>query len=452
MKITISNNIKIENIFASEKEILRRELTIPNTEYFNNVQFGRPVDGISKYIVQYAEYDDCVFIPRGYLYNLIYKFGMPESIEDKTSYFEPINIPSKIKLKPLQEPWVEGLLKHRQGFGVAPPGSGKTVMALEIISRLKQPALWLTHRQLLADQVIERINTFLDVGEVGIIGDGKNKIGKTITVGMTPTLARRDLSEISQSFGVVIVDEAHHSSSPSMLSVISHFSPRYLYGITATPYRSDKMERVMFNLTGPIVVGMDRKEAIEHKNIIQPIVKVRKTGFDNPHLHNTPNVNLIMRYLAKNKNRNNLIVYDLLGELSEGNVCIVLTVTVKHGLILHEMLSELGFKSVHVHSKITNKQAVELKERFLAGEVNVLFATYSLVAEGFDHVATNRLFLAGPRKGEALIEQATGRIERVSEGKDDAIIYDYLDEIPMLKKQFSKRLDIYHRKGIKVLF
>jgi superfamily II DNA or RNA helicase len=450
MKIIISNNIKISDITKEEREVLRRDLTIPNTEYFNNIQFGRPVDGIDKYVVQYSEENENAIVPRGYLYNIVYRFGMPDSIEDNTAHFEPIQIPSKIKLKPLQIPWVEGLLKHRQGFGVAPPGSGKTVMSLEVISRLGQPTLWLTHRQLLASQVQERIDAFLDVGKIGLLGDGDFYFGDIITVGMTPTLAKRDLSDLTYRFGAIIVDEAHHSSSPSFLSVVRNFAPRYLYGITATPFRSDKMERVMFNLAGPIVVSMDRQEAIKHNNIMQPTVKVRNTGYDNPHLHHTPNVNMIMRHVAKNKNRNAMIISDIVGELKGGNICIVLTVTVKHGLILHERISELGFKSVHIHSKLNNKQALELKENFLKGEVNVLFATYSLVAEGFDHVATNRLFLAGPRCGEALIDQATGRVERVSEGKEDAIIYDYVDEIPMLKKQFYKRMDIYKRKGIKI--
>jgi len=252
--------------------------------------------------------------------------------------------------------------------------------------------------------------------------------------------------------GGLLTHNCHHSSSYQMLSVASSFSPKYLYGITATPFRSDKMEQVMFNLVGPILVRMDRQEAINHNNIIQPTVRVRKTGFDNPHLRGTPNLPMILRHIAKNKKRNEMIVSDILTELSEGNICIVLTVTIKHGLILHEMLSETSFKSVHIHSKITAKQALELKEKFLAGEINALFATYGLVAEGFDHVSTNRLFLAGPRCGEALIDQATGRIERTSDGKDDAVIYDYLDELPMMKKQFRKRLAIYDRKGIKVIY
>jgi hypothetical protein len=79
---------------------------------------------------------------------------------------------------------------------------------------------------------------------------------------------------------------------------------------------------------------MDRQEANGHKNIMQPTVIARKTGWDNFNLHNTPNVNRIMRYLAKNKDRNEMIISDVLSEVSEGHICIILTVTVKHGQIL----------------------------------------------------------------------------------------------------------------------
>jgi superfamily II DNA or RNA helicase len=452
MKLVLNNKIIVSNISAEEKKLIKKYLTTPNTEYFSNLQFGRPVEGLDKYIVQYTEQEDNIVVPRGFLYGLITSLGIPESIEDQTTYFPPVSIPSKIQLKPLQIPWVDELMKHRQGTGVAPPGSGKTVMSLHVIATLGQPTLWLTHRQLLADQVEDRINKFVDIGKVGVIGDGRFELGDILTVGMIPTLYRRDLSSITKMFGTIIVDEVHHASALSQYAVIEQFSPRYLYGITATPFRSDKMECVTFNLIGPIVVRMNRQEAIKQNNIMQPTVVVRKTHWDNQYLHNTPNIGRIMKYLMKNRCRNEMIVNDVYSEASKGNICIILTVTVKHGQILSDMLSALGFKSAHIHSKLKGKEAQELRDRFLSKELNVLFATYSLVAEGFDHVAANRLFLAAPRKGEALIEQATGRVERTCENKVDAIIYDYVDEIPMFRKQFYARQVIYQRNGMQLIF
>ena len=54
-----------------------------------------------------------------------------------------------------------------------------------------------------------------------------------------------------------------------------------------------------------------------------------------------------------------------------------------------------------------------------------------------------RLFFLTPYKARGLIEQAKGRIERICEGKTDAVVYDYIDDIRMFQNQFELRLELY---------
>lgn len=61
---------------------------------------------------------------------------------------------------------------------VAPPGSGKTIVALKIISDKQQPALIIVHRKQLVEQWTERVETFLGIpkNEIGKIGQGKVRL------------------------------------------------------------------------------------------------------------------------------------------------------------------------------------------------------------------------------------------------------------------------------------
>lgn len=99
---------------------------------------------------------------------------------------------------------------------VAPPGSGKTIIALKIIADKQQPALIVVHRKQLMEQWIERIQTFLGISknEIGKIGQGKSKIGKKLTVATIQTLAKElnktEQGKITDVFGTVIIDECHH--------------------------------------------------------------------------------------------------------------------------------------------------------------------------------------------------------------------------------------------------
>jgi len=75
---------------------------------------------------------------------------------------------------------------------VAPPGTGKTIIGLKIIADKQQPALIIVHRKQLAEQWIERIQSFLGIpkNEIGSIGQGKSKTGKKITIALIQSLSR----------------------------------------------------------------------------------------------------------------------------------------------------------------------------------------------------------------------------------------------------------------------
>ena len=78
----------------------------------------------------------------------------------------------------------------------------------------------------------------------------------------------------------------------------------------------------------------------------------------------------------------------------------------------------------------------------------ILIGTGSLLGEGFDYPRLDTLFMATPISGANVVEQYVGRLNRDYEGKDDVIVYDYVDNhIPKFDKMYASRLKAYKKIG-----
>jgi superfamily II DNA or RNA helicase len=130
-------------------------------------------------------------------------------------------------------------------------------MGLELISRKQQPALIIVHRKQLLDQWVERIQSFLGIPkkEIGQIATAKNhRIGKKITIAMIQSLVKlKDVMEFANSFGTIIIDECHHIPAKTFREAIINFNTYYLYGLTATPFRKNNDEQLIFVYIGEIL-------------------------------------------------------------------------------------------------------------------------------------------------------------------------------------------------------
>ncbi len=449
MKLTIRKNLQIQGADPELRSYLKSLLTTVNPDYVEAKTFGRWTGNIEQYIKQYTELDDgTIVIPRGQLNHLISDLGREWEVKDDrvTPESEKIYPESETVLRvDDQEPAVTQLLSYDNGFLSAPAGSGKTVMGLIAAQRLGLKCLWLTHRKELKDQVLDEIEEHLNIprNQVGVIHGKKWKIGEQITIGMIPTLAKRDLSSLEEEFGVILIDEAHHVPSKTFLTVVNNFAAKYVYGLSATAYRRDKLETVMFNSIGPVVARIEHEELFEEEHLMIPNIRRRQTGWYPRDAH-LMDYHEFMEKMVHDEGRNRLIVDDVVAECLPGNTAIVLVSRTKHAEVLTDMLKNRGIRcefvvgSVDVDDlpekgKKKKKRAIpkEIRSRivsdFKKGKIQVLVATYDLLAEGFNYRPLNRLFMASPIKWKGTVVQSLGRIQRTAEGKTSAVAYDYVD-------------------------
>ncbi len=466
MEIKITNKIEVKQAPEVIRAELIKQLKITNPKYQEAINAGRSTYGIPMFIHNFKVLPNSnLLIPRGLRKQLI------KSAKEKNI---SLNIIDKRTYKPLEKDIDSTAIKYRpyqytailqltaagdEGVLVAPPGSGKTVIGLSLIPLLSQPTLWLTHTNRLAQQTLERTHTFLpslEGDDIGSIGGGKWKIGKTLTIAMVQTLVRNreKLMDMTNDFGLVILDEAHHCPARTFLEVIGCLNPYYLYGLTATPYRRDRLEILMFQAMGEVGYSISLPEVAAQGSIMVPKI-IYKTIHSRRDMDN--NIARIIKGLISNDKRNNLIVGDVLQEAHDGNYCIVMSDRKAHCETLAKLISIGWDKTGIATGNYSRKYVDEQVERFYNGEITVLCTTFSLLGEGFDVPFLNRAFITTPFRSEAKVEQLVGRIQRTAVDKTDAIAYDYVDtDIGVLKNQFyagprkSCRYNVYMRLGLDV--
>jgi len=461
LEIVIRNKIQLRNSPLKLNEVLIQELKTPNPKFLEAQKLGYSTYGIDQYIINFSiDLHNNLLIPRGYrrrLINLLKEMSIEYTIKDERTIFPYINVDSsEIVYRPYQIEAVVKLMSENEGMLVAPAGSGKTVMGLSLIPLLGQPALWITHTGPLASQTKAMANKFLPSLNVGTIEEGKWDLGDVLTIGMVQTLIRapKKLASIQDKFGLVIQDEVHHCPATTFSEVISQLNPYYLYGLTATPYRRDKLENIMFQTIGPLVSRIPIEKVIESGGIILPVVRYKT-------IHSkridTNKIQMILKdYIVNNLKRNRIIVSDILEEAVSNNFCIVVSDRREHCEILYNLIS-VGWEQTGIATgKYSKKYVQEQVDRFNKKEITVLVTTSQLLGEGFDVPFINRGFIAMPFRAETKAEQIIGRLQRTHPGKEEAVVYDYVDaDIGVLANQFYSRTGdcryrAYTRLGVTV--
>jgi len=465
LKIILSNRIKIEQPDQLLKDILVEQLKHKNPKFVEAERMGKSTYKIPEFIMNF-EFDasDDMYIPRGMrasLFATLNSLSIDYGILDKRTlrHDMPYVDSSKVKYRPYQYPAIQKLLEAPEGILVAPPGSGKTVMGLSLVPILLQPTLWITHTDRLLKQTHERCRHLLSIDgdEIGVIGGGRWDIGKAITIGMVQTLVRNQekLDELTNTFGMIIVDECHHVPATTFSSVIANLNSYFLYGLTATAYRRDDLESLMFQNIGSVTSTISKKEVSKHGGIVSP--KIVYSPLRSERIDERDPALIFKNHIIYNSNRNIRIKDDVVREATAGNFCIVASGRRIHCDILYEMIKKEWEGTGIATGKYSKKAIDEQIEAFDSNKITVLVTTPDLLGEGFDVDFLNRLFITTSFRTESRAEQLIGRLQRSHPNKKDAVVYDYVDEdIGVFANQFFSKFgkcrnNVYKKLGLSIV-
>ncbi|MFZ1825743.1 MAG: DEAD/DEAH box helicase family protein [Chitinophagales bacterium] len=450
LTIVLNNDVRInrEGMTTPLINFLKEELNFTNSEFIIKKKIGKNTFGTERYFKFVEETENEVIVPRGFIGMLI-RFCRENKIEhdfiDERKKPKIIPFLFNAQLREYQQTVIESISKKDLGVIVAPPGSGKTIVALKIISDKQQPALIIVHRKQLVEQWTERVETFLGIpkNEIGKIGQGKSKVGKKITIATIQSLSKEVVKEeaenILTAFGTVIVDECHHIPAETFRNTIAKLQTFYLYGLTATPFRKYNDGKLIFIHLGEVISEIKSSKI---STAPQAKIIIRNTALDVPFNSKTDQFETLSKILIHDSARNKLVLQDVTSELKEGKKVVIITERKEHIDSLHQFLKQ-SFETITLSGDDSESNRTSKWKILQEGNYQVLITTGQFFGEGTDLQNANCLFLIYPFSFEGKLIQYIGRVQR---SQVNPTIYDYRDiKIEYLNKLFLKRNTFYRK-------
>ena len=482
IEVVNANMLFIPQTGFSQKALnrIKRLAAFKNPEFYKAQAMRLSTFNKPRVISCSEEIGDYLCLPRGCEPELRHMFS---EINVKTNWVDKRNQGRNIDvnfvgiLRGDQPVAVTELLKHDTGVLCGTTAFGKTVAALKLIAERKVNTLILVNKISLIEQWKNKIEEFLVIheklsvvepnkknrnkknrGVVGQMGGGKHSLNGIIDIAVMQSLNRLgEVQDCVKEYGMVIVDECHHVPAFSFEMILRSINAKYVCGLTATPTRKDGHQPIIFMHCGAIRFRDDAKRQAEKRPFEHYIVP-RFTSFRIHKLMEQEEkewtIQELYTEIVTNEIRNQQIVKDVIACHQQGKNCIVLTERVEHVKILAGMLSGKIPDIISVTGGMGAKSTRETIGKIAAAPPEkplTILATGRFIGEGFDEPRLDTLFLAMPISWKGTLQQYAGRLHRLSEGKMEALVYDYIDiHVRMFERMYNRRLSGYAAIGYKV--
>lgn len=436
-------------------EKLRTKISyfVEGAEYSAPFQRGQ-WDGYKR-LLEYSGKFPAGLIPR--MHAELVSLGIPEEIikiEVISPGFAPLEKPlADIELRDYQKEAVQTMVDCTRGILSLPPATGKTRVAVAVMSRLASmdhPALFLCHTQDIFDQTCRDVEELIGKDVLGRLEGGRDwDIDKPILIGMIQALnsAQRayEVSEVVKKVGTIITDECHHQASQSYVDLAKRLtSASYLYGLSGTPFRADGADLMLEAVTGPVIYQKTHSEMVELGWLVQPVVYMISNQPITPVIGEGYH-DIYRQAVVENTERNRAIMQQARNQVLKQEQTLILVAQVAHGLILEQGIPEAELVIGSGPNKTPKKKRREIFERFRNREIPIIIAT-TLADEGLDIPCLDAVIMAGAGKSDVKTVQRVGRAMRLSPGKETASIYDFEDRHNrMMARQAQARTRCYNR-------
>ncbi|WP_432104537.1 DUF3427 domain-containing protein [Streptomyces sp. bgisy091] len=329
--------------------------------------------------------------------------------------------------------------RHRNLL-VAATGTGKTVMAALDFKHLRQTLgrnprlLFVAHRKEILEQslrVYQNVLTDANFGELFYAGEIPDHW--THVFASVQSLNARTLERFAPDhFGVIVIDEFHHGTSPTYRRLLDHFEPKELLGLTATPERMDGLNIQDQFFDGRIAAEMRLWEALENEllspfhyfgitdNTDMRAVAWKRGSYDSTALDNL---------FTGNEARARLVVSAVLDKVTDPGAMRALgfCVSVAHAHFMADYFRRAGLNAVALSGETPRHERKDALEQLRAGSLQAIFSV-DLFNEGLDIPDVDTLLLLRPTSSATVFLQQLGRGLRRTEDKAVLTVLDFIGQ------------------------
>jgi superfamily II DNA or RNA helicase len=268
---------------------------------------------------------------------------------------------------------------------------------------------------------------------------------------MIQTLVQRSFpADFVADYRLAIFDECHHLGAQNFSQSLLKVQTKHMLGLSATPEREDKLERVFYWHIGPAVYQEKTREADDTVTVRTVHYRSKDTSYSDEPVDWRGEVVMarLLGQVVEHEERTRMVV-EIIKEVvaAEPGRCILVLSERKNMLERIEQLLT-GAAGITVGYYVGGMKAAD--RDWTAREANVILATYSMSSEGMSIARLNAVILASPRKK---VEQSVGRIlrERVADRKIGRLIVDIVDQHGLYQGQARKRAAFYRECGYRLL-
>lgn len=314
---------------------------------------------------------------------------------------------------------------------IAATGTGKTYMsAFDVLEFAPKRMLFLVHREeILGDAEITYRNLLKNKSITTGLYTGNKKNEEAEYLFATIQTMERNLDSFSRGdFDYIVIDEAHHSTSPTYEKVLNYFNPRFLLGITATPERCDT-GNIFDVFDNNVALEIRLNEALEHELIVPfhyfGITDVEEVDYKNVKLDNISEVS--KRLMINSRAQFIIEKMNFYGFDGDKQKAIGFCISKDHARYMAKEFNEYGIESIALTGDDSVDKRKAYTERLENEEdsLKVIF-TVDIFNEGVDIPSINQILMLRPTSSPIIFIQQLGRGLRKHEGKEFLTVLDFI--------------------------
>lgn len=384
------------------------------------------------------------------------------SDSDIDEFLHNLDLPSEMTPRDYQIQGLRIALSTERGILVSPTSSGKSLMMYMITRAISRPTLIIVPTiQLVSQMQKDFVSYSRGTITPQIIMAGKDKIVENdIVISTWQSLQGLD-KKWFENFDVLIGDEAHMFQAGALVKIMTKTDKiRWKFGTTGTLSDEKVHKLVLEGLFGPRSTLQTTRELIDRGYATK--LKIKCVLFKHPEEKyktylktkkiKTPTYADEIEFIISNEDRNRLV--SKIACSLPGNTLVLCMRNGQHAVPLHEMISEMTDKTVHiVTGSIDLEKREHVREAISSGGEHIVVATYGTFKMGINIPKIDNLVFAHPLKAKITTLQSIGRVLRLADGKKIARTIDIGDQLVYTKMKnhtfshMEQRLRIYDREG-----
>lgn len=356
-------------------------------------------------------------------------------------------------------------IKEKSGIIKAATGAGKTSIIAMLAGHYNTNTVIYVIGVELLYQMKKTLNWLYPELEVGMVGDGKCDV-KKITIATIWSAAaafnkkaevfdsdirldrkkvkdsnKQKIKNMVRAANLFVLDECQFAAAKTVQFLHeSSFNAAHRFLFSASPWRDTGDDILIEAVGGPKLYDISASKLIKKGFLVKPriyfmdVPPIRKVG--------EKYTDVYKNFIVDNEERNDLIVNSVSSFIKKRKKVLVLVVRVAHGEKLLKIMRERGMSVDFLDGKKTAAKRISCIENIQSGEIDVLIAS-KIFDQGVDIPELDALVLAGSGKSSGRALQRIGRVIRKHEGKEIAVVVEFMDNAKYLRDHSKARQAVY---------